>query len=320
MKSFDFLVSASVLSVFIAAGAGACDVGSDRAGGSVDSRVTDDGDASIEEFPWQVSIQRAGGAGEHLCGGAIIEGDSILTAAHCVHNRAANSLQVVAGISARSETDATGQIRRVEEIVVFPGYKNPQIGGDIALLRLSSELDLTGPRASFIALATPAETDSMAPGLEAQVSGWGLDEAEVDADGLEFADVVLLSADEASSIYDLEVNPEQLTVVGAPTGRRLCEIDGGSPLVVDSAESALLVGVGSWTTRCSDGKAIGIYTRVSSYGDWLTTVLDKAPKKPGSCESRCGRRSEGAGACRCDDLCVKDGGCCSDYQEQCTAG
>jgi len=37
-------------------------------------------DASLFQFPWQVSIQDVKG---HVCGGAIISNDSIVTASHC---------------------------------------------------------------------------------------------------------------------------------------------------------------------------------------------------------------------------------------------
>ena len=58
---------------------------------SRDSRVIGGEDASIEEFPWQASLQKISLGAilpiphfRHLCGASILNHDWLLTAAHCV--------------------------------------------------------------------------------------------------------------------------------------------------------------------------------------------------------------------------------------------
>lgn len=47
----------------------------------LDSRIVGGDETTIEENPWQVSIQLLG---LHSCGGSIISQNTIVTAAHCV--------------------------------------------------------------------------------------------------------------------------------------------------------------------------------------------------------------------------------------------
>ena len=58
------------------------------------NRIVGGTEASIEEFPYQVSIQRLN---HHICGGSILSQDWILTAAHC-KLRVNDGVKVVAGV------------------------------------------------------------------------------------------------------------------------------------------------------------------------------------------------------------------------------
>ena len=47
---------------------------------SIDGRIVGGVDTTIEEIPYQISLQYWG---SHACGGAILNENTILTAAHC---------------------------------------------------------------------------------------------------------------------------------------------------------------------------------------------------------------------------------------------
>lgn len=90
--------------------------------------------ASITEFPWQISMQTP--SGFHFCGGSILDSEWIITASHCVDGQSPSDFRIVAGVTRVSQS-STGQIRNVAQIIMSPGYVTPENGKDISLVRLS---------------------------------------------------------------------------------------------------------------------------------------------------------------------------------------
>jgi secreted trypsin-like serine protease len=96
---------------------------------------------TIGANPWQVSLQSS--SGFHFCGGSILNENWILTAQHCVND--GGTISKPARVEAGSTTiSGSGQVRSVAEVVLYPGYVDPGQGKDVALLRLSTPLDLRG--------------------------------------------------------------------------------------------------------------------------------------------------------------------------------
>jgi len=54
-------------------------------GNAISTRIVGGRDVNIADFPWQVSIQKTGLFGtSHFCGGALINSNWVITAAHCL--------------------------------------------------------------------------------------------------------------------------------------------------------------------------------------------------------------------------------------------
>ena len=112
-----------------------------------------------DQFPWQISLQRAGALGSwsHSCGGSVYTTRKIIDAAHCVSgsvemqlyteygifydlrifsliSRAnAANLRVVAGEYSLSANDGTEQIRSLT-YTMHPSYNSATSDYDIAML------------------------------------------------------------------------------------------------------------------------------------------------------------------------------------------
>lgn len=106
-------------------------------------RIIDGYTAREHSAPWIISFQRnIRGEFKHMCGGAILSSEWILTAAHCIRNDV--PYEIAAGRrDFRRDESATEQRRRVAETFVHPGYTGPLGPNDIALIRLASPLFMT---------------------------------------------------------------------------------------------------------------------------------------------------------------------------------
>jgi secreted trypsin-like serine protease len=53
-----------------------------------------------------------------------------------------------------------------------------------------------------------------------------------------------------------------------------CQGDSGGPLVAKVQGKFVQVGVVSWGHSCADGVFPGVYTKVSSYKDWISDTIN----------------------------------------------
>jgi len=132
-------------------------------------RIVGGREASISDYPWQVSLTDSSGA-IFICGGSIIAERWVITAAHCLGQ---SNMAIRAGVSLRN--DSSGQNIPVQSQISHPQYNAARYDYDIALLYLSAPLDLSGPRARAIPLmnAALAAAGLEDPGVISAISGWG---------------------------------------------------------------------------------------------------------------------------------------------------
>ena len=101
--------------------------------------------AGSQTWGWAVSLR----IGNSLCGGSVIAASWVLTAAHCVDGASASQITVYAGSNAKL---AGTQVRSVSAIRAHPSYSSQTYVNDIALLQLSSPLNLVSSGVSAICL------------------------------------------------------------------------------------------------------------------------------------------------------------------------
>nr|XP_020854846.1 probable threonine protease PRSS50 isoform X3 [Phascolarctos cinereus] len=130
------------------------------------------GEASVpSKWPWQVSIQNDS---KHLCGGTIIAGSWVLTAAHCVNIN--DNLSVFVGSTHLKQSSDSSTRVAVKRVVIHPNYQETRywswIGreDDVALLKLAQELKYT-KKISPVCLPSPIF--DLKVGSFCWLTGWG---------------------------------------------------------------------------------------------------------------------------------------------------
>jgi secreted trypsin-like serine protease len=108
--------------------------------------------AGTATWGWAVSISIDNA---YLCGGSIISQLWIVTAAHCVTGYSANQITVYAGSNIRW-SGTQSQIG--SQVIQHPNYNPSTYVDDIALIKLSSPLDMTDPDVSSICLPSVSST------------------------------------------------------------------------------------------------------------------------------------------------------------------
>jgi hypothetical protein len=239
---------------------------------------------STSEAPWSINLSAPQGTGTFRCSGTIVDATHILTAAHCTFNgsaqRPVGDYTITAGIVDRNGGDHSAeQTRSVSAVRVHPGYVSGLVGSDVALLRLSSGFDLSGPAVKAIDVVGVGGTPAL--GSTVRLYGWGRTSESGASDGLERKlDFGVVRR------YECAPGVPSLFCVTTPTGDA-CSGDSGGGSIVPGT-TPLLVAVNSFSlgsTGCVAGGRNGQTDLASpEIADWMAgdDSPTLAPRSSGS--------------------------------------
>ncbi|KAF3006058.1 hypothetical protein E8E13_010918 [Curvularia kusanoi] len=187
--------------------------------------------ASAGDFPFIVSFQKNGG---HFCGGSLLNGNTVLTAAHCVDGQSLSGLGVRAGTLNRNSGGVTSQ---VSAIYMHPNYNRNTFDSDVAILKLRTSIS----QSSTIRYATLAASGSdPAANSAATVAGWGNTQNSAESSTtLRKVDVPIIARSTCAANYQRDSPPKTVTsnMVCAgyqEGGKDSCQGDSGGPIVNSS--------------------------------------------------------------------------------------
>ena len=232
---------------------------------------------SVTDWPWVVSIFTAD---QFICNGTLIAPRIVLSAANCVDQGEPTDYEVVTAAD-DGKYLKIGRRIPVSKIAVYPAYSPAYSGhlakNDIAILALGMELPppfatisaqrSADPKAGTLALVGTIDFQSK-PGILLQSSVAISDEATCAAK----------SALQGNAL-------EETICAGSEHGRAgACPRTGsaGAPLaVLSGAGRKYQIGIVSAAADCSVPEAAyGVYTRISSYADWIKQVVPDALSEP----------------------------------------
>jgi len=198
--------------------------------------------ATIGQFPHQVSLSLT----NPVCGGAILDENTVITAGHCCYYYE-TQLRVLAGVVSLDSNADTRQERHVRETIIHEDASHySPYGSDICLVKLSQPLELDGITAAPVTL--PTNDDGLEEGDFAVISGWG---AQDPRGGdyptiLHWANIPIVDKDKCNVIYEYTVEDYELCAGG--NGKDASYGDNGSPLLCGNPDDRIMCGLMSWVT------------------------------------------------------------------------
>jgi len=226
-------------------------------------------DASYGEIPYQVSVLKDGVEGFHKCGGSLIDASWVLTAAHCCKGHEPATLGVSVGILRLLESDLEQQDIGVKSIVMHEDFDPVTWKNDICLLELETPATLSENVAT---IALPSSAEEHKAGTKCQVSGWGkIIQNGFQSNVLQKVSIPIVSEEECKDSYNNRELTDSMVCAGVEAGNLdTCQGDAGGPLACDGQ----LVGVVSWDFGCGRPGYYGIYTKTSSFVDWIKSKMN----------------------------------------------
>lgn len=232
------------------------------------SKIVGGTSTDISQFPWMVFYI----SDIYACGGAIIDGKWILTAAHCTRNEndipISSSLMSVTVGTTDPYYSGGGKKYYVSEVIVHENYKKSTLENDIALLKLKDSINFSNAKPIKIITAKNVAEGAADPGVMAWLAGWGLIRVtpNIFPVSLQKVQLPVVSNTQAAIVYDYL--PASDIMAGYKNGNKdACNGDSGGPLIVPVEDEYKIAGIVSWGSQSCN--SYGGYTRVSMFEKWI---------------------------------------------------
>ncbi|KAL1397388.1 hypothetical protein pipiens_009798 [Culex pipiens pipiens] len=212
---------------------------------------------------------------EFKCGGSLISERFVLTAAHCLSG--AKPVVVRLGENDLRDEDDDQVDFDIEAIVRHPEYTIRRAYHDVALVKLAQNVIFT--RQIRPACLWTGHNLNISSAI---ATGFGRTEFDGSTSDvlmkvqLDVLDKAECNGFTTSRKFKMGLIEGQLCVGSHSGGKDTCQGDSGGPLETVTEEKGCMfhiVGITSVGSACGYGKSPAIYTRVSSYVDWIEKVV-----------------------------------------------
>ncbi|VVC89652.1 unnamed protein product [Leptidea sinapis] len=241
--------------------------------------TTETGLVCIEDYPYTASVRLHG---KHWCGGAIVAGQWVLTAAQCFDYVSREEVTVRVGSVFR---DFGGKILSVVDIRRHPDYRTDQYYPEhnLALVKLNTVI-IFNNRIQAVSLAE--NNVALAGAGETVVTGFGsvLTGQIREGENQELRRMIVRMIPQSSCrvLYgnDYQLQHDHMCLQSIVNGVALCAGDTGDPAVffdgVSRAGTLYGIALFSGTEECSLKSKPGVFAKVSFSRTWIDQILTKS--------------------------------------------
>lgn len=239
--------------------------------------------SNLGSWPWLVvygyrSRRNPNIETQWLCGGALVTERHTITAAHCTQHPSLT--MYVARLGELNLDPDVNDGADPLDIPVVRAIKHPQyksFQNDIAIVVLQRPVTYTN-LIRPICLPFPMRNEKFV-GKSPFVAGWGSQEFKgASSKQLMHVQIPIVENDGCAVAYRTvggDITERQLCAGGKKNQKDACQGDSGGPLMLPRGQYYYLVGVVSYGYRCATPGFPGIYTRVTSYMDWIEENLKR---------------------------------------------
>ncbi|MFZ1478525.1 MAG: serine protease [Sphingorhabdus sp.] len=215
---------------------------------------------------------------QHYCGGALVAKNWVITAAHCIDDSMKRAGYKVR-LGQKNLNGGVGWTYRINQVFRYSPYA-PRKGGDLALIRISSETGVEPPP-SQVRPITLFPGGDIPAGRSINVYGWGRQSDR----GLGASQILLSVGLEVMDRNDCSPKGKKLGwTIGegflcakAPgdADAKTCSGDSGGP-VIDNVTKKLVGVVSGGGPKCAKDDDPSFYTRIGAYRPWIRKVTNGA--------------------------------------------
>ncbi|XP_037625014.1 serine protease 57-like [Sebastes umbrosus] len=230
--------------------------------GADGSHIVGGRDSAPKSRPYMASLQVQGRLN---CGGALVKEDFVLTAAHC---QIPIPYTVILGANSLAGNEPTTQVFSAVRSIPHPNYDG--VANDIMLLKLNGSAQLT-EAVQLIAL----KRGRMNTASQCITVGWGdIGDNGTLPENLQEVNVTTLPQRTCRRRWKargVRINRTMVCGVGGSSFQGFCSGDSGGPLVCDGEAAGVVSFSGR---RCGDPRTPDVYTCISCFRKWITSVLN----------------------------------------------